>query len=107
MNGYTSETPQVKWFWDWVELLSDSHKAMLLQFVTGSCCVPFGGFANLQGLEGPSPFTLHRSTENQHQLPTATTCYNILKLPEYDSPEVLSQKCLVAIMNGHFGFSFN
>ena len=38
----------VKWFWEWVETLSQADRQRLLRFATGTSGVPVGGFRRLQ-----------------------------------------------------------
>ena len=46
---YTPQSKQVQWFWQFVTQLDSERRARLLQFVTGTCRVPVGGFAELMG----------------------------------------------------------
>ena len=46
---YTESAKQIQWFWQFVREISDEQRARLLQFVTGTCRVPIGGFAELLG----------------------------------------------------------
>ena len=41
--------PQIAWFWRVVRELDHEQRSRLLQFVTGTCRVPVGGFAALSG----------------------------------------------------------
>jgi hypothetical protein len=106
-GGYDQETPVVQWFWEVVGLFDHKTRVQLLQFVTGSSRVPFGGFASLVGASGPQKFTISRSdsTASNH-LPTASTCFNLLKLPEYNSKEKLRDCLLIALNCGGLGFEF-
>ena len=48
---YTESSKQVLWFWRVVEMeLTDEQRLRLLQFVTGTCRLPVGGFAELLGI---------------------------------------------------------
>lgn len=47
---YTPQSKQVQWFWQFVKSLDNEKRARLLQFVTGTCRVPVGGFAELMGI---------------------------------------------------------
>lgn len=104
-NNCTEESPLVKWFWEVVEELTDDEKAQLLQFVTGSSRVPHGGFANLNGIDGPQKFTISEVNHDTHLLPTASTCINLLKLPSYSSRLELKEKLSVAIRCGSQGYA--
>ena len=46
---YTRSSKQVVWFWQYVRQLDSEKRSRLLQFVTGTCRVPVGGFAELMG----------------------------------------------------------
>jgi E3 ubiquitin-protein ligase HUWE1 len=67
--------------------------------------VPIGGFKNLKGLYGPQKYSITRAVEVTH-LPHASTCFNMLKLPEYDSLQTLRKNLLIALNNGSEGFGF-
>jgi len=47
---YAPQSKQVQWFWQFVRSLDNEKRARLLQFVTGTCRVPVGGFSELIGL---------------------------------------------------------
>ncbi|PAV93602.1 hypothetical protein WR25_10254 [Diploscapter pachys] len=47
-----SRSKQVTWFWEWVRSLDQEKRARLLQFVTGTCRVPVGGFSELMDSNG-------------------------------------------------------
>ena len=46
---YAPQSKQIQWFWQFVKSLDNEKRARLLQFVTGTCRVPVGGFAELIG----------------------------------------------------------
>jgi len=93
----------VNWFWKAVGSMNESDRLLLLRFVTGSDCLPFGGFARLS-----QPFTVQlRPDLSFHRLPSSHTCFNRLDLPVYRSYEELRDKLLLAIRDGAdtFGIS--
>lgn len=47
---YTRTSKQIIWFWQFVREMDNEKRARLLQFVTGTCRVPVGGFAELMGM---------------------------------------------------------
>jgi hypothetical protein len=49
------------------------------------------------------PFTVQRNGPDSNRLPTASTCYNILLLPEYSSKQKLQQFLMTSI-NNYQGF---
>ena len=56
--GYSSSDPVVSYFWRCVKSFSQSERAQLLQFVTGSSRVPLEGFKALQGMQCVSAHSL-------------------------------------------------
>ena len=67
-------------FWRYVTSRSESERALLLKFCSGSSRVPCGGFSQLQGLAGPCLFTLACVGGGDDRLPMASTCFNLLKV---------------------------
>eukprot|EP00698_Gefionella_okellyi_P014660 TRINITY_DN406_c0_g1_i1.p1 TRINITY_DN406_c0_g1~~TRINITY_DN406_c0_g1_i1.p1 ORF type:complete len:3198 (-),score=960.76 TRINITY_DN406_c0_g1_i1:108-9701(-) len=106
-TGYSSTAPVIRWFWEVIETLNSEQRAHLLQFVTGTSKVPLDGFKALRGMSGPQKFSIHKAYGGDDRLPTAHTCFNQLDLPEYTSREVLRQRLLVSIDEGHTGFGFS
>ena len=97
---------EINWFWKVVNELTEDEKALLLKFSTGSPCLPAGGFSQLQGLGGLTMF--HISTNSEwNKIPTASTCFNLLKLPRYENIKDLKDKLLIAIRHGTESFSFS
>lgn len=104
--GCDASTPLVTWFWEIVGDMTTQDRVLLVQFVTGSSRVPSGGFANLMGSSGPTKFTLSKIAGSALRLPTASVCYNFLKLPEYTSKEQLAAALTMALRLGTVGFEF-
>ena len=48
-RNYTKTTRQILWFWQAVHAFTTEQRSRLLQFVTGTCRLPVGGFAELIG----------------------------------------------------------
>uniref|UniRef100_A0A1I7UEW2 E3 ubiquitin-protein ligase n=1 Tax=Caenorhabditis tropicalis TaxID=1561998 RepID=A0A1I7UEW2_9PELO len=100
---YAPQSKQVTWFWQWVRSLDQEKRARLLQFVTGTCRVPVGGFSELMGSTGPQLFCIER-VGKENWLPRSHTCFNRLDLPPYRSYEQLVEKLSMAIeMTEGFG----
>ncbi|CAO4359963.1 unnamed protein product [Caenorhabditis nigoni] len=100
---YAPQSKQVSWFWQWVRSLDQEKRARLLQFVTGTCRVPVGGFSELMGSTGPQLFCIER-VGKENWLPRSHTCFNRLDLPPYRSYEQLVEKLSMAIeMTEGFG----
>uniref|UniRef100_T1IQC0 Ubiquitin-protein ligase E3A n=1 Tax=Strigamia maritima TaxID=126957 RepID=T1IQC0_STRMM len=89
-NGYNTDSPVIRYFWEIVHELSLEQKRKLLQFTTGSDRVPVGGLSKLK-------LIISRNGPDSDRLPTAHTCFNILLLPEYSSKEKLGDRLLKAI----------
>ncbi|KAG5510890.1 hypothetical protein JKF63_06391 [Porcisia hertigi] len=106
-EGYSSTSPQVRWFWEAVGSMSKEDLANLLQFTTGSSKVPHGGFRHLEGSNGRSlPFTISRwAVSKEDLLPQAHTCFNKIDLPVYTSAAVLKERLMLAITYGSMGFT--
>jgi ankyrin repeat protein len=99
----------VGWFWDLVASLPKGERRLVLLFATGMTTTPLGGFKAMTTMGGdPMPFTVNlvRPCLPDCPLPTASTCFNMIKLPAYPSREILNQKVMTAIRFGSQGFSF-
>jgi ubiquitin-protein ligase E3 C len=94
-GGYTSVAPTVAKFWRVVETLTPEDHAALLRFVTACERPPPLGFADLH-----PRFCIQRVEGGDDRLPTASTCFNALKLPPYSSEKVLKARLLASIHSG-------
>ncbi|XP_042236301.1 E3 ubiquitin-protein ligase Su(dx)-like isoform X2 [Homarus americanus] len=93
---YNRSSKQIIWFWQFVREIDNEKRARLLQFVTGTCRVPVGGFAELMGSNGPQKFCIEK-VGKETWLPRSHTCFNRLDLPPYKSYEQLVEKLTFAI----------
>lgn len=93
---YTRNSKQVLWFWQFVRSTDSEKRARLLQFVTGTCRVPVGGFAELMGSNGPQRFCIEKVGKDTW-LPRSHTCFNRLDLPPYKSYDQMVEKLNYAI----------
>ncbi|XP_046404355.1 E3 ubiquitin-protein ligase Su(dx) isoform X2 [Ischnura elegans] len=93
---YTRNSKQIVWFWQFVRQTDNEKRARLLQFVTGTCRVPVGGFAELMGSNGPQRFCVEK-VGKETWLPRSHTCFNRLDLPPYKSYDQLVEKLNYAI----------
>ncbi|KAH9257308.1 hypothetical protein BASA81_004465 [Batrachochytrium salamandrivorans] len=92
-GGYTETTKVIKWFWEVVvDELSEEDKRLLLTFTTGSSHAPMGGLRKQN-------FLVQRAGPDSDQLPTSSTCFETLLLPEYSSKKKLKAKLTVALRN--------
>ncbi len=97
VGGYTILDPNIRNFWSVVGGLSSKQQAELLRFVTSCERPPPLGFASMN-----PPFTIQRVgiLRDGDKLPTASTCFNTLKLPTYSNEKVLRQRLIYAIESG-------
>jgi ankyrin repeat protein len=94
---------RISWFWRLVNEMSGIDKSKLLMFATGTSRLPAGGFASLE-----PKFTVNMVPyESNTSLPTASTCFNLLKLPAYPDEASLRKNVLTAALYGSTGFSFS
>nr|XP_055048529.1 NEDD4-like E3 ubiquitin-protein ligase WWP2 isoform X1 [Misgurnus anguillicaudatus] len=93
---YTKNSKQIHWFWQVVKEMDNEKRIRLLQFVTGTCRLPVGGFAELIGSNGPQKFCIDK-VGKETWLPRSHTCFNRLDLPPYKNLEQLREKLLFAI----------
>ncbi|EOY08056.1 E3 ubiquitin-protein ligase UPL7 isoform 3, partial [Theobroma cacao] len=88
-GGYSEGSRTIKLFWQVMKDFEPKERCMLLKFVTSCSRAPLLGFKFLQ----PS-FTIHKVASDAplwatiggpdvERLPSASTCYNTLKLPTY------------------------
>ncbi|PKU35603.1 hypothetical protein llap_14091 [Limosa lapponica baueri] len=93
---YTRTSRQIIWFWQFVKEIDNEKRMRLLQFVTGTCRLPVGGFVDLMGSNGPQKFCIEK-VGKENWLPRSHTCFNRLDLPPYKNYEQLKEKLLFAI----------
>ena len=75
-HNYTAASPQIQWFWRAVRSFDKEERAKLLQFSTGTSKVPLQGFQALEGMNGNTPFNIHRDYGHKERLPSSHTCFN-------------------------------
>ena len=72
------------------------------RFCTGSAKLPIRGFSELKPV-----FTITLTPWSPDRaLPTASTCFNLFKLPYYPTESLLRKYVMCAILYGSEGFSF-
>ena len=96
-GGYTPLDKTVRRFWKVLEGLEAEDGEKFLRFVTSCPRPPPLGFEAL----APT-FCLHRVPvrSDAERLPTASTCFNTLKLPTYSSESALRKGLLTSINSG-------
>ncbi|XP_061352412.1 E3 ubiquitin-protein ligase UPL7 [Gastrolobium bilobum] len=111
-GGYNEGSRTIKIFWEVIKGFEPKERCMLLKFVTSCSRAPLLGFKYLQ-----PPFTIHKVAcdvplwatiggQDVERLPSASTCYNTLKLPTYKRPGTLRTKLLYAI-SSNAGFELS
>ncbi|XP_065830914.1 ubiquitin-protein ligase E3B-like [Oscarella lobularis] len=119
-GGFHPAHKVVRWLWDTVANdFNSKEKALFLKFVTSCSKPPILGFSYLQPPfavrcvqveddrdEGDTVGRVIRGFFRQSRrgfadrLPTASTCFNLLKLPNYRSKSILQEKLRFAISSG-------
>ena len=85
-GGYHPAHPTVLAFWKVVHAeLSPKEQRRLLLFATGSSRAPVGGL-------GVTRLLLQRAGPDSDSLPTSSTCFHAVLLPEYDTEAKLAHK---------------
>ena len=93
IGGFDSNSKMIKMFWKVVEEMTDKERSLLLQFVTSCPRQPLMGFKYMD-----PPFTISKvEWEKDKKLPSASTWFNVLRLPYYSSTESMYEKILIAI----------
>ncbi|XP_072172763.1 ubiquitin-protein ligase E3C-like [Diadema setosum] len=94
-GGYKDDSPVIKNFWRVVTSMTNAQRRHLLKFVTSCSRPPLLGFKELY-----PAFCIHHGGSESGRLPTASTCMNLLKLPEFHDEKTLREKLLYAIESG-------
>ncbi|KAH7093143.1 hypothetical protein FB567DRAFT_168054 [Paraphoma chrysanthemicola] len=90
-DGYSSTHSTIRFFWRTVECYAQENRRRLLEFVTASDRVPVTGYESIT-------FHIVR-TGNVEMLPTSSTCFGKLYLPDYPDEATLQTKLDLAIQN--------
>ncbi|CAD5325662.1 unnamed protein product [Arabidopsis thaliana] len=102
-GGYSDSSRTIKIFWEVMKGFEPSERCLLLKFVTSCSRAPLLGFKYLQ-----PTFIIHKVScdtslwaaiggQDVERLPSASTCYNTLKLPTYKRASTMREKLLYAI----------
>jgi hypothetical protein len=111
-GGYDATSPQVEWFWKFVDETDQEILIKILSFTTGCAFIPVDGLnpaftlvralgVGVDGVENPSEEAINNLN---HSLPRSHTCFNQLVLPAYASYEILVERLLYALSNTGSGF---
>lgn len=102
-GGYHESQPYIQGFWRIVEEMDPQTQGLLLKFVTSCSRQPLLGFSQLVpkfGIQQISPYNPGDDPMAvTPRLPSAATCMNLLKLPKYESVQMLKEKLLYAIQS--------
>ena len=104
LNGYHSNTPVIKWFWDIVSSWPYSQQQKLLLFWSGSAVPPLYGFSSKFNVDGEG-WAIQKARMSSTSLPLASTCTYLLKLPPYGTREILRAKLQLALEFGSQGYN--
>ncbi|KPI90856.1 hypothetical protein ABL78_0089 [Leptomonas seymouri] len=103
--GYTINCKHVQWLFEILSSFTVEEQKQFFLFLTGSAHLPVGGLGRLR-----PPFTVVRKTSESAAvaegdlLPSAMTCQNYLKLPQYATKEDMEKKLRFAITEGNGAF---
>ncbi|KAK3503989.1 hypothetical protein B0T13DRAFT_392639 [Neurospora crassa] len=89
------EHPTIQIFWEVMHELKDEERREVLKYVTSTPRAPLLGFGQLRPY-----FTIRDAGQDEDRLPSASTCVNLLKLPQYRSKGRLKEKLLYAVKSG-------
>uniref|UniRef100_A0A674P0C5 HECT and RLD domain containing E3 ubiquitin protein ligase 3 n=1 Tax=Takifugu rubripes TaxID=31033 RepID=A0A674P0C5_TAKRU len=94
---FTATHPTVRLFWEVFHEFSLEKKKQFLLFLTGSDRIPIHGMESLR-------IIIQSTTAEEHYLPVAHTCYNLLDMPRYQTKEILRCRLTQAVEQ-YEGFS--
>jgi len=94
-EGYNSGDAVIAFFWETLREMTTDERKLFLQFVWARSRMP------LKEKDFDSPFKIQKDSKfsSNEALPTASTCFFTLSLPEYESKEKLKDKLMFAIKN--------
>ncbi|PWN40258.1 HECT-domain-containing protein [Ceraceosorus guamensis] len=95
LHAYHEKDDAISFFWQALQSFSPDERRAFLKFVTSCPSPPLLGFSQLSPKLG-----IQKSSDDTSRLPTAATCMNLLKLPNYTSLEQCRSKLLYAIKSG-------
>lgn len=111
-GGYTAKSTPVKNFWRALRKFTPELRQEVLRFVTSSPRPPLQGFKHLH-----PPFVIHKVSceasifaslggSDVQRLPSASTCFNMLKLPNYRRASTL-EKSITYAARSRAGFELS
>ncbi|XP_026215637.1 probable E3 ubiquitin-protein ligase HERC3 isoform X1 [Anabas testudineus] len=94
---YTATHPTVRLFWEVFHEFPLEKKKQFLLFLTGSDRIPIHGMESMR-------IIIQSTTAEEHYLPVAHTCYNLLDMPRYQTKDILRRRLTQAVEQ-YEGFS--
>uniref|UniRef100_A0A8C7TN25 HECT and RLD domain containing E3 ubiquitin protein ligase 3 n=1 Tax=Oncorhynchus mykiss TaxID=8022 RepID=A0A8C7TN25_ONCMY len=94
---YSATHPTVRMFWEVFHEFPLEKKKRFLLFLTGSDRIPIHGMESLR-------ISIQSTSAEEHYLPVAHTCYNLLDMPRYQTKETLHRRLTQAVEQ-YEGFS--
>lgn len=91
-NTESTEHPLLVAFWDMATRWPAERQRLLLKFVTASDRVPAMGYGGIS-------FVIERNGGDSDLLPSSSTCFGMLMMPEYSSAEKMERKLVLALEN--------
>jgi HECT-domain (ubiquitin-transferase)/SPRY domain len=93
-EGYVPTDDVITYFWSTLNEMTNEERKQFLQFVWARNRLP------MRESDFDAPFKIQKDTSKGEQaLPSASTCFFTLTLPEYTNQDVLREKLLFAIRN--------
>ena len=91
-RNYDIKSQIIRWFWQTVRGYPEEKQKKLLEFVTASSRIPVNGAESLT-------FVIEKMPGGTEALPGSSTCFSTLRLPDYESKEVLQTKLDIALQH--------
>jgi len=97
-EGYDEDDAVISYFWDALREMTTNERKLFLQFVWARSRLP------MKESDFEAPFKIQKDFTNigdneNAALPSASTCFFSIKLPEYTDKDTLKKKLLFAIKN--------
>ena len=106
-QGYDKGSFQYTYLLQYICKLDKQMQKMFLKYVTGSPRLPFGGFSKLNPVLTIAKRLTPEGDCPDLYLPSVMTCQNYLKIPEYSSYDILTQRFDYALKEGQNSFTLS
>ena len=93
-ESYEANSRIILDFWKALESFSEEEKSLYLKFVSGRARMP-----DIRGINFLHKIQKSNQRNPDNYMPTSTTCYFTLSLPQYSTYEILRDKLRYAIHN--------